>query len=65
MSRSRKKNPYWQIGTNKFMKKAYNRKIRRSKEDVGQNKEYKKHHESYEICDWHCFDPDNPKAYRK
>ncbi len=32
MSRSRKKHPFKQIATNKFMKKVYNRKIRRSQD---------------------------------
>ena len=65
MSRSRKKHPFKQIATNKFMKKVYNRKIRRSQEDIGQYCEYKKHHDSYEICDWLIYDPKNPEIYRK
>ena len=65
MSRSRKKHPFKQIATNKFMKKVYNRKIRRSQEDIGQHCEYKKHHDSYEICDWLIYEPKNPEIYRK
>jgi len=64
MSRSRKK-PYLQLATNKFMKKVYNRQIRRQNVDIGNNKEYRKHNDSYEICDWISYEPDNPKAYRK
>ena len=64
MSRSRKK-PYTQLATNKSMKRTYNKKIRRSNEDVGQNSEYKKHNDSYEICDYLLYEPENPKAYRK
>ena len=65
MSRSRKKHPFEQLASNKYMKKVYNRKIRRSREDVGQFSEYKKHHDSYEICDFLLFAPENPKVYRK
>lgn len=65
MSRSRKKHPYYQLLKNKHVKKAYNRKIRMENVDVGNNMEYKKHFESYEVCDWHCFAPNDPKAYRK
>lgn len=65
MSRSRKKNPFKQLATDKGMKKSYNRKIRHSQEDVGQNMEYKKHHNSYDICDCLLYAPDNPKIYRK
>ena len=65
MTRSRKKHPIQQLATNKFLKKVYNRKIRRNNEDVGQNIEYKKHHDSYEICDWILYEPNNPKIYRK
>ena len=65
MSRSRKKHPIQQLATNKFMKKIYNRAIRRSKEDIGQYGEYKKYHDSYEICDWLLYEPKNPKIYRK
>ena len=64
MSRSRKR-PFKQVATQKFMKKVYNRQIRRSQEDVGCNMEYKKHHESYEICDWIFYEPDKPEFYRK
>ena len=65
MSRSRKKHPFMQVATNKWMKKVYNRQIRRSQEDVGQRMEYKKHHQSYDICDWLRYDPADPKIYRK
>ena len=61
MSRSRKR-PFKQVATQKFMKKVYNRQIRRSQEDVGCNMEYKK---SYEICDWIFYEPDKPEFYRK
>ncbi len=65
MSRSRKKHPIQQLAANKFMKHVYNKKIRRNNENIGQNSEYKKHNDSYEICDWISYEPDNPKAYRK
>jgi len=65
MSRSRKKNPFKQLATDKGIKKSYNRKIRRTREDVGQNMEYKKHHNSYDICDFLLYAPDDPKIYRK
>lgn len=64
MSRSKKK-PFTQLATNKSMKKVYNRQLRRQNVDVGNNSEYKKHNDSYEICDWLLYEPDNPKAYRK
>ena len=47
------------------MKKVNNRQIRRQNVDIGNNKEYRKHNDSYEICDWISYEPDNPKAYRK
>jgi len=65
MSRSRKKNPFKQLATDKGMKKSYNRKIRRTREDVGQNMEYKKHNNSYDICDVLLYAPNDPKIYRK
>ena len=65
MSRSRKKHPFQQLAANKYMKKIYNRKIRRSGIDIGKNNDYKKHFDSYEICDWLLYEPDNPRSYRK
>lgn len=64
MSRSRKK-PFKQVATNKFYKKLYNRRLRRQNVEYGNNNEYKKHNDSYEICDWIFYEPDNPEFYRK
>ena len=65
MSRSRKKHPIQQLATNKSMKKAFNRQLRWQNVDIGNNMEYKKHNDSYEICDWIEYNPDNSKIYRK
>lgn len=64
MSRSRKR-PFKQVATAKILKKIYNRQLRRTKTDVGQFCEYKKHRQSYDICDYIFYEPDNPKFYRK
>lgn len=63
MSRSRKKNPIRQTATNKSYKKIYSKKTRH--QDIGNNGEYKKHNDSYEICDWLEYNPEDPKIYRK
>lgn len=63
MSRSRKKNPIRQLATDKSYKKIYNKKTRH--QDIGNNAEYKKHNDSYEICDWIEYDPKDPKIFRK
>ena len=51
MSRSRKR-PYIQAAADKKNKIRFNRIIRRTNEDIGQYCEYKKHHNSWDICDW-------------
>ena len=64
MSRSRKR-PYIQAADDKKNKTRFNRIIRRTKEDIGQYCEYKKHHNSWDICDYLIYEPINPKFYRK
>jgi hypothetical protein len=64
MSRSRKK-PYWKMACDRDYKTIFNRVIRRNREDIGQYNEYKKHHNSWDICDYNYYHPEEPKAYRK
>jgi|GEM_PF-2365605 len=64
MSRSRKR-PYLKVACDRRYKKLYNRAIRRNREDIGNYSEYKKHHCSYNICDYICYYPEDSKACRK
>ena len=57
MSRSYKKTPYSGCPKNKFMKKYANRRLRRKKlEHDYQHNAYKKHTESWDICDYGIVD---------
>ena len=52
MSRSYKKTPYCSCKKNKFAKNQANRKIRRNKDELYQNREFRKVYDSWDICDY-------------
>lgn len=52
MSHSYKKTPYCSCKKNKFAKNQANRKIRRNKDELYQNKEFRKVYDSWAICDY-------------
>lgn len=69
LSRSKRKTPVisdQQSGSAwvKAAKRRANRAVRKTK-DLSNGKSYKKEHSSYDICDYKCIMPKNPKAYRK
>lgn len=51
MSRSYKKHPVATDKTNKWAKRDANKKFRKT-EDVGNGSNYKKHYNSWDICDY-------------
>jgi hypothetical protein len=72
MSRSFKKSKVIKFAKSKFCKDLANRKLRKN-EDVGNGSDYKKHFESWDICDCRFYYTkedegtfwDNPKWFRK
>lgn len=64
MSRS-KKAPWYVQGGKKYGKRFANKRLRRYKLHLLQNMSYKKLYESWDICDWKFYAPDDKKAYRK
>lgn len=72
MSNSRKKRPYIKIGKNGYLKKFARRKLRKT-ENVGNFANYKRHFDSWDICDgrWYVTKDDigtiwgDPKWQRK
>lgn len=72
MSRSFKKSKIIKFAKSKFCKDLANRKLRKNP-DVGNNSDYKKHFESWDICDCRFYFTkndegtfwDNPKWFRK
>jgi hypothetical protein len=52
MSHSYKKTPYCSCKKNKFAKNQANRKIRRNKDELYQNREFRKVYDSWDICDY-------------
>lgn len=70
MSRSRKKNPVVTQTNCKLAKKDANRKIRNT-EDIGSGNNYKKHYNSWNICDYKFWVKrlegiwESPKWFRK
>lgn len=64
MSRSRKKPYIVDSSWKQYGKKRAARKVRRH-DDVANGSQYKKIFESYDICDYIWYCPENKKAYRK
>lgn len=73
MSRSYKKSKVIKVGKNKYLKNFANRKLRKN-ENISDGSNYKKHFESWDICDARFYvtrDIDkesiwnNPKWFRK
>lgn len=70
MSRSYKKTPCFKdgsrAGTKKYVKKMYNKKLRREGIDIQDGGSFKKYNQSYDISDYSYFpDPDDPvQVYR-
>lgn len=54
MSRSRKKTPIATCAKNKKGKKEASKKIRKI-DDIGNGNNYKKHYNSWNICDYKCW----------
>ena len=63
MSRSYRKTPIIK-DNGKHKQREANKKVRR--ENCGNDAEYKKHYDQYDICDYYCFiDKNNKKAMAK
>lgn len=54
MSRSYKKVAIFKIPNDSEFKSIFNRKLRRTKEYIGNGGRYKKFNSSYDICDFKC-----------
>lgn len=67
MSRSRKK-PFWTQGYKgrwrKTAKRLANKRVKAS-DHVSDGNAYKKHYESWTICDWSFYTPNDTKSRRK